>query len=80
LPRLGFRVGASDLFFAYPTALYSGLFMEIKKDGWKYTKAQEGHIKRQQAFIDQMNANGYLADWAIGTDAGIALIEKYMKS
>jgi len=54
--------------------------MEIKKDGWKFTKAQEEHIKRQQAFIDQMNANGYLADWAIGTDAGIALIEKYMKS
>ena len=80
LPRLGFRVGASDLFFAFPTASYPGLFMEIKKDGWKFTKAQEEHIKRQQAFIEQMNANVYLAESAIGTDAGIALIEKYMKS
>ena len=78
LPRLGFRRGASDLFFAYPTARHPGLFMEIKKDGWKYTRAQKEHIERQQAFIDQMNANGYLADWAIGTDAGIALLNKYM--
>ncbi len=80
LPKLGFRAGASDLFFALPTDNFAGLFMEIKKDGWKYTKAQEEHIQRQQEFIDQMNANGYLADWAIGTDAGILLINKYMQS
>lgn len=79
LPRLGLRPGASDLFFAYPTTLYSGLFLEVKKDGWKFTKAQEEHIKRQQAFIDQMKSMGYMAEWAIGTDMGIAILNAYMR-
>jgi hypothetical protein len=80
LPRLGLRPGASDLFFAYPTKLFSGLFLEVKKDGWKFTKAQEEHIKRQQAFIDQMKSMGYMAEWAIGADMGIAILDVYMRT
>jgi len=79
LPRLGLRAGASDLFFAYPTELYCGLWMEVKKDGWKPTKAQQEHLSRQQAFITQMKSMGYMAEWAIGTDMGIAILDAYMK-
>jgi len=80
LPRLGMRAGASDLFFALPTKKYHGLWMEVKKDGWKFTSAQREHIERQNAFIDQQNKNGYLARLVIGVDEGIALINEYMKT
>jgi hypothetical protein len=81
LPRLGMRPGASDLFFAYPTKTknYHGLWMEIKKDGWKFTTGQKEHLDRQHAFIEQQNANGYLARMVIGVDEGIALLNEYMR-
>lgn len=79
LPRLGMRAGASDLFFALPTKKYHGLWMEVKKDGWKYTAAQREHIERQKNFIDQQNSNGYLARMVIGIDEGINLINEYMR-
>lgn len=79
LPRLGLRAGASDLFFSLPSKRFHGLFMEIKKDGWKYTAAQREHIERQKRFIDQQNSNGYLARMIIGTDEGIALLNEYMR-
>lgn len=79
LPRLGMRAGASDLFFAYPTKKYHGLWMEIKKDGWKMTVAQRDHVQRQTNFIDQQNQNGYLARMVIGVDEGIKLLNEYMR-
>lgn len=80
LPRLGLRAGASDLFFAYPTKIYPGLWMEIKKDGWKFTAAQKDHVERQLNFISQMKENGYLARMVIGVDEGIALLNEYMRT
>jgi len=80
LPRLGLRPGASDLFFAFPTSKYHGLFIEVKKDGWKPTAAQKEHLARQQDFIDQMKSRGYMAEWGIGTDLGIAIIDAYMRT
>lgn len=80
LPRLGLRAGASDLFFALPTKKYHGLWMEIKRDGWKLTVSQREHIARQEAFIEQQNQNGYLAKMVIGVDEGIKLINEYMKT
>jgi len=79
LPRLGLRAGASDLFFALPTRNYSGLWMEIKKDGWKLTTAQREHVERQLKFIKQMQENGYMAKMVVGTDEGIKLLNEYMK-
>jgi hypothetical protein len=80
LPRLGLRAGASDLFFALPTKLYSGLWMEVKKDGWKLTVSQEEHVQRQLNFIKQMQENGYMAKMIIGVDEGISLLNEYMRT
>lgn len=80
LPRLGLRPGASDLFFAFPTKNYHGLWMEIKRDGWKLTVGQQEHVNRQIAFIDQQNQNGYLARMVVGVDEGIKLLDEYMRS
>lgn len=79
LPRLGLRAGASDCFFALPSKRYHGLFMEVKKDGWKLTAAQKEHVDRQLRFIDQMNVNGYLARMIVGIDEGIALLNEYAR-
>lgn len=78
LPRLGMRAGASDLFFALPTKYYAGLWMEIKKDGWKITTAQKEHVQRQLDFINQMQQNGYMARMVVGIDEGIKLLNDYM--
>jgi hypothetical protein len=78
LPRLGLRSGASDLFFALPTSYYAGLWMEIKKDGWKITASQKEHVQRQLDFISQMQENGYMARMVIGVDEGIKLLNDYM--
>lgn len=80
LQRLGFRTGASDLFFAYPTRQYPGLWMEIKRDGWKLTKAQEEHVDRQKAFLAQQERNGYMAKFVVGIEEGIAALHEYMRS
>lgn len=79
LPRLGLRKGASDLFFALPKNGYHGLWMEIKKDGWKYTISQKEHIENQTKFINQMVSLGYMGKMVIGTDEGIKLLDAYMK-
>ena len=79
LPRLGLRAGASDLFFALPNKRYHGLWMEVKKDGWKLTTAQKEHVSRQLKFIEEMNANGYLARMIVGIDEGIALLNEYAR-
>lgn len=80
LPRLGLRPGASDLFFALPAKNYAGLWMEIKKDGWKLTTAQKEHVDRQLKFIKQMQENGYMARMIVGTDEGIKLLNEYMRN
>lgn len=79
LPRLGLRKGASDLFFALPNNGYHGLWMEIKKDNWKYTASQKEHIENQTKFLNQMINLGYMGRMVIGVDEGIALLNEYMR-
>jgi hypothetical protein len=79
LPRLGLRKGASDLFFALPKNGYHGLWMEIKKDGWKYTSSQREHIENQTKFLEQMISLGYMGRMVVGTDEGIKLLNEYMR-
>lgn len=80
LYRLGLRKGASDLFFAFPKNGYHGLWMEIKKDGWKMTKSQEEHIEHQTKFIEQMVSLGYMGRIVVGVQEGIKLLDDYMRS
>lgn len=67
----GRLTGASDLFFAWPTSSYYGLFIEMKSMTGKPTQAQ-------LVFIDRMNRVGYYACVANGADAAINIIKDYL--
>ncbi len=79
--RMGLHKGASDLFIAWPTLKYYGLWLEIKPDQWKGPQGKKAklHHAEQAAFIEKMKARGYHGDFAIGVDEGMQKIQGYLK-
>ena len=77
--------GQPDLFIAKPNGKYHGLFIEIKKEGTKIylkdgeTVVSDEHIQEQWAILDQLRLLGYKAEFGIGYDHCIRLIEDYLK-
>jgi len=75
--------GFPDLTIYEPskTGKYSALFIELKQDGTNlYTKSGHHatpHIKEQSEIIEQLNQRGYYADFGVGLDACIKIIEQY---
>lgn len=76
-----------DIFIASPQRGYSGLFIELKKEGTTIYVTQgkrkgkivsNPHIMAQAAVLDSLNKAGYLARFAVGYDAAIDLIDGYM--
>ena len=78
LQKLGFRTGASDYFFTYPHNGKHGLFIEVKRNGWKITPSQKEHVERQKKFIEDMKAHGYSAYFCVGIDECIKAVDEYM--
>lgn len=77
--KMGLHVGASDLFCAYPVPKYCGLWVEVKRPGYKVTKSNIEHHERQLVFINKMRDKGYAADMGFGTDQCIAIFQNYLK-
>jgi hypothetical protein len=77
--KMGLQQGASDLFIAWPTSDYHGLFLEIKPDNWKKTKSNSAHYDRQLYFCEKMRKVGYFATVSIGVDACIKVVDKYLR-
>lgn len=77
--------GFPDLTIYEPscTGKYSALFLELKQEGTKlYNKTGKPatpHIAEQFGIIEQLNQRGYYADFAVGLDACIKIIEQYFK-
>jgi len=71
LNKQGRLPGASDLFIAYPTKDYTGLFIEMKSLKGKPTPAQ-------LCFIDRMNRVGYYACVCYGAEQAIETIKNYL--
>ncbi len=72
-----------DLFIAYPTEEYHGLFIELKADNAKVylkdgTLSKEKHIQEQEAMLDRLRALGYRASFAKGFDQAKELIDDYI--
>jgi hypothetical protein len=67
----GRLAGASDLFIAYPTNNYYGLFIEMKSLTGKPTKIQLEFLKR-------MAKVGYFTCCCPGADNAIATIKAYL--
>jgi len=75
---LGLHPGASDLFIAWPTKLYAGLWLEIKRPNYKVTASGREHYERQCTFIQLMRDSGYWADMGIGIDQCMDIVTKYL--
>jgi hypothetical protein len=74
------------MFIAYPSRGYSGLFIELKKDGvsiYCKTGPRKGQlvaneqIEIEAKFLEKMNGLGYCARFGIGYEATIKLIRWY---
>lgn len=80
--------GWSDMFIAYPSRGYHGLFLELKKDGvsiYCKTGPRKGQLVADEqiiieaAFLEKMNSLGYLARFSVGFEKSIALIDYYLE-
>lgn len=59
-----------------------GLFIEIKRDGTRLKKRDgtwaSDHIAEQAAMLESLRKQGYMAEFAVGTDETIKLIDAYL--
>ncbi len=74
--------GYPYLFIMEPRNGYSGLFIELKKEGERITNKKgfptTPHIEEQFLFIAQLNIKGYKAVFGIGFDDCKKIIDKYL--
>lgn len=86
----GGRRAWPDMFIAQPSwrsrndgnRHYCGLFLELKKDG-THLKKKNGewindHIAEQAEILSQLERIGYKAEFAIGIDEAIYIIDDYL--
>ena len=71
MKRMGVLKGASDLFMAWPSGGFHGLFIEVKSKKGKPTPDQ-------LAFIERMNSVGYYATICYGADEVIRCMKWYI--
>lgn len=78
-------------FFLAKTALmpgtmiaYTGLFLELKRDGTRIKKKTgewaSDHIAEQAETLKRLQDEGYVAMFAVGFDEAVLMIESYLQS
>lgn len=83
LKKQGVKPGIPDLFLAYPTNKFHGLFIELKRRA--QTKAEGGSRSKGSLTVDQMimikqlNHVGYMATVAYGADEAWKIITEYLE-
>lgn len=80
----GGRRAWPDLFIAEPRGGYSGLFIELKRDGVRtHLKngqlAADPHIREQHLVLHSLQQRGYSAEFGIGFYPTKKIIDDYMK-
>jgi hypothetical protein len=74
-PGFGFGGGAKN-------AIYHGLFIELKKEGARIRKKNgewaSEHIAEQAEVLLELRNKGYQADFAVGFNEAIKLIDEYL--
>lgn len=73
MKKMGVLKGASDLFMAWPSRGFHGLFIEVKSKTGRPTP-------EQNEFIDRMNGVGYHACICRGADEIISTISWYLQN
>jgi hypothetical protein len=75
--------GWPDLFISQPMGKYSGLYLELKKDGTKLTNSKWNHatphIAEQADILDRLASKGYAVSFAVGFDQAKQIIDAYLK-
>jgi hypothetical protein len=78
--------GWADMFIAYPSRGYHGLFLELKKDNVsiyvtkgprKGELVADGQIAIEAKFLERMNRLGYLGMFAVGYAKAVDIIDWY---
>lgn len=78
--KMGLHVGAADLFIAWPTRTYHGLWLEVKPDKWKPYHTKKDRLENQKAFLEKMQRRGYCAVLGVGFDNCKQIINNYLNS
>lgn len=68
----GVKAGVPDLFLSVPRGRYHGLYIEMKAGKNKPTQ-------EQKEWIEQLNAQGYIACWCVGWESAAGLIKTYLQ-
>jgi len=76
LKKQGVKSGVSDIFLPIPVGDYHGMFIEMKR---RKVDGPSKASKKQQDFLDTMNATGYYAMVCHGADHAIAEIKEYLE-
>ena len=76
--------GYPDFHIIKKTEKYSGLFLELKKDGVTVYKKdgtlrKDPHLESQDAYHKYLVSEGYQAQFVIGYAAAIEVIDEYLK-
>lgn len=78
----GGRRAWPDMVLAEPVGKYHGLFVELKKEGTRLKKKNgdwaSEHIAEQDAVLSELNDKGYKAEFAIGFEQALNLIDDYL--
>lgn len=79
LKLMGLRAGVSDLFIAYPTNRYHGLWLEVKRNViYSASQKKTDTWIAQKEWIDRMNSAGYFAAFCFGWEDGKSIVEGYL--
>jgi hypothetical protein len=73
----GHAAGFPDIFIAWPSVYYHGLFIEMKAP--KSYDSKKGQLKRnQKEWLDYLNSKSYYATVCYGSNEAIEVIDKYL--
>lgn len=75
--------GWPDIFFAYPTHGFHGLFIEMKTSRNKvYTKSgnirKDAHNQEQYTILKDLRDLGYAAEYGFGVEHSLEILERYL--
>lgn len=78
----GGRRAWPDMMIAEPIGNYHGLFIELKREGARLKKQNgewaSSHIAEQNIMLNELSNKGYKAEFAIGFEQALDLIDDYL--
>ncbi len=83
LKLMGMRVGASDLFLAYPNSsrTKAGIWLEVKRNmDYPPSAKKTPTWLAEQEFLEDMQTVGFCGEFCYGWEEGIQIIKAYLLS